>query len=325
MSSEKWYNPERKQWYIDWCKENKYEESTIVLLKRIFNSTALSEVTFKKDVAEFNNDEVVDLLKSYNSKSPMRLKTLVYYLRHYYQWCYDKGIVTNIINPYDERTTDIIIKNIIPEDVYKDKYFTKKQVKDWVENKLSDNINRFILIGYFYGLSDEELINLKISDLNEEEKTVSLITGKVIKVDDFFIKYMKLAANTTHYNVPSNSTNYKLTIYNISDYIIRTTGGDVELNPVCFHFLRNRMAVIKEQIGNKLISKTSLYKNGLIEYIKEQYQKRGITLRTALTEQINRRIYKYDKDTEEYIKEFGSNMTARMLRLQINDALDYYE
>jgi len=328
MSNEKWYNHERKQWYIDWCKENKYEESTLVLLERIFASTALVEKAFKKDVAEFNNNEVVDLFKSYNSKSPLRLKTWAYYLRNYYQWCYDKNIVTNIINPYDERTIDIIIKNIIPEEVYKDKFFGKEQLKYWVENKILDDINKFIAVGYFYGLSNDELINLKITDFNNEDKTVKLITGRIIKVDDFFIKYMKLAANATEYNAGypmSNIKNMQFVTYNSGEYVIRQTGGDVQTLPVKYTLLSNRMMIIREQTENPLLSRSSLYKNGLINFIKEKYQEKGITLKTALFHQVNKKIYTYDKDTEEYIKEFGSGMTARMLRMQIKDVIDYYD
>lgn len=324
---ETWFNPERKKWYLDYCKKNVYEETTIKLIERIFTSTAISENVFKKDVSEFNQENVVDLLKSYDSKSPQRLRVLAYYLREYYQWCYNQNIVTNIINPFDERTTQIIIEQIIPPEVYADKYFGKEQLKDWVENRILDDINKFIVLAYFYGLDYDELTNLKIGDLDEQTKTVKLITGRIAYVDDFFIKYMKKANLTTEYKVESVAariTNYKAYIYNNGNYVVRTTGGEVDDNPVKVTFLNTRLNIARDQIGNEFVTKANLYKNGLIWYIKEKYEAQEITLKTAIFHQINKKLYTYDTQTQEYINEFGSKMTVRMLRMYLKDTIDYY-
>ncbi len=319
------YNEERKQWFLNECG---YEEPTVELLKKIFKSTELEERTFGKDLCEFNEDEAIDLLKSYNSKSRRRLKSTAKFLSVYYQWCYQKNIIKNILNPFDERTINFVIDNIIPVEVFSDKFFTKKDIIGYI-GSLLDDINKFILLAPFYGLKGEgyiEIINLKMKDLDEERKTVKLATGRIAKVDDLFIEYMKKAEKVENYiteNEPNNR-NYKAYIYNSNGYIIKSCGGGSDLEPVKASFINQRLIRIKAQIGNKFISISNLYKNGLINYVKEQYSLKGISLKEALFSELNGKLYVHDEETQKYIEEFGSRMTVRMLRLELKEYIDIY-
>jgi hypothetical protein len=180
------------------------------------------------------------------------------------------------------------------------------------------------------------MINLKIEDLDEENKTVKLISGRIVSVDDYFIDHMKKASKAETYiklNEGNIRRNSKQIIYVQNGYIIRGTAGKGELydnKPINPSLINIRMNRIRENVGNQYITTSNLYKNGLISYIKKKYNENGINLKTALlkidytntNERFNK--YLYDEQTQEYINEFGSKMTARLLRMQIKDFIDKY-
>lgn len=323
------YQPDRKQWFID---ESKYEESVKNLLVKIFDSTELEEKTFEKDVAEFNEDEAIDLFKSYNSMSRRRVKNTSSYLSKYREWWKSKNNNVGMIDPFDIRTIDIIIESIIPEEDFNNMFYTKKDIVEYVdEDILPDDINKFILIAHFYSIKGDDLVNLKKQDLNEADKTVTLQSGRTMQIDDFFITYFKKSSIAETYNKgrdQSSVRNQKTVTYVKNDYVVRNCAGKngelYEDKPVLKTFINQRLNLIRKQVGNKFLTISNLYKNGMINYIKEQYGKQGISLKTALTQMKNERDYMYEQETQKYIYEFGSRMEVKILRLEIKDYLDYY-
>jgi hypothetical protein len=324
------YNPDgdgRKEWYLEECKKSIYEEGTSELIERIFNSTELEEKAFDKDVCDFTDAEVVDLFKSFNSRSRARLSNTAWYLSRYHQWCYDKGLTQKIDDAFDDRTIERIIKEVIPNEMLLDSYFTKKDLTEVVELD-PDPINRFIIFGLYYGIRGDDLVdllNVKIEDLNKEEKTVSLISGRKAFVDDYFIDLMIKANNTEEFkqNRVGNHRNIKQKIYVKNGYIIRPCASNGELydyKPVKAKFITNRIQRFKNEFDADFISIANLNKNGLINYIREKYEAKGISLKTALM--YNNGNYVYDKETQDYIDEFGSKKTTRLLRRELKDIID---
>jgi integrase len=319
------YNPKQKEWYM---KDSNYEETTVELLEKIFNSTEFEENNvFEKDVCYFNQLEVTDLLKSLNSKSRLRLQNICVYLKKYYDWCYRKNIVQNIDNPFDRTITDIIIDDIIPKEDISDKYFNEETLLEY-KDKVKDPMNKFILYAIYSSIKGDEycdLVNLKMSDLDEKNKTVTTISGRIVEVNDLFIQLMKDADRQTHYypNGEIPETNFDNNRYPDSPYVIKTCRATPD--PVKYQIVANRLKVIKNQTENEFMSVNILYKNGLVNYIQKKFALKNITLKTALTQKINGRTYTYDTETEQYIKEFGSLITVRMLRREIVDYLNCYE
>lgn len=323
------YSPDgRKEWYLEECRKSIYEESSVELLERIFTSTELEEKAFNKDVCDFTDAEVVDLFKSYDSKSRPRLKNTSWYLSKYRKWCYYKGLTQKIDDAFDDRTIDNIIKEVIPDDMLLNSYFTKKYLIETIELD-PDYIDRMILLCPYYGIKGddlEDIVNLKIENLDEEAGRISLYSGLVLDVDDYFIETMKKASDTTEYkqNTAKTHVNHKQKIYVKNGYIITRTSGftgeSYDNKPISPKFITNRLQKFKREFEAENISISSLYKNGLINYITEKYKKQNISLKTALF--YNDGIYKYDKETEEYIKAFGSKITVRMLRRELKDVID---
>lgn len=317
------YRPEQKQAFLDYYKNYK-EDSTVQLVERIFNSTELVENQFDKDVSEFNQIEVLELLKSYNSSSPRRLMSNCKFLSDYYIWCSQvEKLVSGIINPFNKSITDNMIDNIISKEDLNKKYFTKEHLIKELNDKVPDVTNQFITYALFNSIKVEELINLKIGDLDFENNKVKLITGREIIVDTLFKHLMINANDQTQYfadGIEVEDIKRRYT-YGESDYVIKKCGVK-ECDVVRPLYINFRIRTIKEQMENEFISLSTLYKNGLVSYIKEQFAKKGVDLKTAILHPINGKLYTYDEETQQYIYDFGSKMEVKILRMEIKDYLD---
>jgi len=313
------YNIEQKQRYI---KTDRFEESTQELLERIFISSETSENQFGKDISQFNQIEVKDFLTGLNSQSPRRLQSTCIFLSDYYEWCYKEGLVDSIVNPFDKRITSIIINDIIPKEVLNDKFFTKNELLEMINN-IADVSNKFVVYALYNGITCDELTALKISDLDFDNNEVKFNTGRTIKVDTLFKHLMIETQDQTHYyddGIEKESKFNKYT-YAESDYVLKICGTK-ECDMVNSQYIQKRLRITKKQMENKFISTTTLFKNGLINYIKEQYSKENISLKKALFDEINGKMYTYDIQTQQYIYDFGSKITVRMLRMEVKDYID---
>jgi len=319
------YRSEQKQAFLDYYI-NTREESTVQLVERIFNSTELVENQFEKDVSEFNQIEVLELLKSYNSKSPRRLMSTCKFLSDYYIWCsrVEKlESVSSLINPFNKIITDNMIENLISKEVLNKKYFNKEYLLEKMNDNVFDVTNQFIAYALFYGIKVKELINLKIKDLDFENNKVKLITGREITVDTLFKHLMIEANDQVQYFADGIEVEdiLKRYTYGESDYVIKKCGVK-ECDAVRPLYISFRMRTIKDQMENEFVSLSTLYKNGLINYIKEQFAKRNISLKDAIFHEQTGKLYTYNEDLQQYIYDFGSKMQAKILRMEVRDYID---
>lgn len=320
----------RKESYLTdpFCK---YDVNTKPIIHRYFINSERIEVQFEKDLCDFTMDEVVKLLKFFNSRSRKTLILILSYFDDYYKWCLKEGVVesNNIINFYDRKIMEPFIEEIVPLEFLETKYITREKLLSNME-KMEDYSLKFVSYAIFMSiLGDEykELVNLKVDDLNENEKTVKLITGRVMKVDDLFIDLMKKADQEQYYHpqgvIQSNYRERKY--YDESSYILKVCNRGTQNEPINAAILTRRLRDAQKIIKNRWFNGTNLYRSGLIDYIKGKFEERGITFKQALYNKVNRRDYEFEGEIQKYINEFGSNMTTRMFRLQIKDIIELIE
>jgi hypothetical protein len=124
----------------------------------------------------------------------------------------------------------------------------------------------------------------------------------------------------------SNSRNYKQRIYIKNGYILSPTAslGDLfDYKPATSKFISQRMILVRKNVKNEYFTMSNLYKNGLMNFIKEKFELKGIGLKTAFYQESDG-IYVYEKEIQQYVDEFGSKMTTRMLRMQLGKTIDLY-
>jgi len=322
------YNEKQKIRYLE-SEDNRFEETTLAAAKIFFNGSSRVEFNKGIDLASFNRSQVFDLLKSYNSRSKGYYKGMCLIFSDYYNWCLNEGLIdrSNVTDWYDYKLSNSIIDEVLPMELIEGKYFKKEYVNECIE-KIVDISDKFVFYAPFMGIKGDDLINLRIDDLNEKRNAVQLVSGKTLQVDDLFIYLMKETDSARRYypnGVVGIDNKYSYNEYIQSIYVLKMCRGSVINKQITTQVLSTKMKVIKKQIGNKLISAAIIYQNGLISYIKEKYEERGITLRDAIFKEINKKLYFYDKETAEYIEEFGANKTVKMLRMELKDIIKYYE
>lgn len=321
------YNELQKHKYLENCK---YEETTRHTIEMMFRAAARVERKFNLDLAEFNIPKVEELLKSYNSKSKRYLTNMCVYYSDYVNWCRVNCLTnpSNAINPYDSAIVKDIIERVVPISLIKGKFFSKEDVLEHMDC-LSDVSNKFLLYAPFMGVKGQnyhELGHLKMSSLDEENKIIKLTDGRTLPVDDLFIELMKKTDQAEYYvHEEKNYINNKKDKYDSSIYVFKYCNNNRNINtPIGLNFISLRFATIKQQTGNKFLTVSTLYNNGLINFIKEHFKKQGKSLEEALYSKKNNKLYTHDDELQKLIYQFGSNKTIRMLRYELKDTIQFY-
>lgn len=330
----------QKQRYLD-SPNFRYDENAKVVIKYMFDGAAEVEEQEGMDLSLFNKPQVIRLLKSYNSRSKGYLRTVCNTFSDYYSWCLYEGYVdnTNVTNFYDYTIAKPIIDEVIPLQLIIDKYFIRKDIVRW-ENSIYDPVVKFILYAPFcgvYGNDAEDLIYLKIEDIDKVNKKTKLQSGKMIVVDDLFIELAENANKATEFypdgfNRTDNSKKPNQYVYDTSCYILKSCGQMTTDDPVSKGIVMNRFRLIQQLLENKFITGSNLYKNGLINYVKEKFETHDISLKDGIFLEVEKgerqfagNTYLYSNELQQYINEYGSNMSDRALRQQMKEIIGLFK
>lgn len=325
------YNEAQKLEYL-YNEDNRYEKTTLEAAKSFFNGSADVELQEGTDLSNFNRQQVVKLLKKYNARTKGYYRAMCNIFSDYYNFCLDKGYIesSNFTNWYDSKLSTKIVEEILPHDLVKDKIMLKEDVINMID-LVPDPTNKLLIYAPFIGINGEnheDLKYLRIDDLNEERKVIQLHSGKVQFIDDLFIELIRKADEATRYypdgieNLTSHRNEYAKSMYVFKQCISKK---EEKINCVITNgIFVFKMKCIRMQVGNKYLSITNLYNNGLVTAIKDYYSEKGISLEDALFQQKNNKLYTYDLETQEVINRFGSKLPVRLLRYNLKDTIEYY-
>lgn len=323
------YNSKQKERYIE---NSRFAETTLEVAKQIFNGSSRVENQEGTDLTNFNRQQVMNLLKTYNSQNKYYYKLICNIFSDYYNWCLEEGLIDigNVTNWYDVKLSTPIIEDIIPAKLVKDKYYNKEDVLEYI-SKVPDPSNKLLIYAFFLGIDGKEHEDIKylsVNDYSENHKAIKLYSGRKVIVDDLFINLMYKADQSKYY-YPDGNENANLRgrhEYNDSKYILKVCNTYKTNEAISNQGITQRLTLIRKQAGNKFISASTLYKNGLIQAIKDHFEEQGISLEQALYQYKvgSKKYYEYEEQIQEIIRTFGSNMEVKMLRLQMKDILQYY-
>lgn len=281
----------------------KYIDEFIEYLKVIKKHSENTVINYRIDIIEFNDfmnnnllninkDDVYSYLKHlYDiniSKSSMGRKLSA--LRSFYNYLLKKQIVDinyfeNIKNPKKENSLPKFVKE---EDI--DKMFLIPDTRTWI-GKRNLSIIRML---YATGLRVSELVNIKLDDININERTI-IVLGKGNKerivvfgynTKDALIDYIdngryKIDTKNSEYLFLNKDGNKLSSRYvrKIIDDIIFKASITMHVSP---HMLRHTFATsmlnngadlvsVKDLLGHESLNTTSIYTHVSDEKIKEVY------------------------------------------------------
>lgn len=165
-----------------------------------------------------------------------------------------------------------------------EKIITKKDL-ELIINKLDNGIDKFILAGFFYGLNGsssykEQLLFLKVDDVDFKNKKINLPDGRVVIMDRLLEEVTKEAIEQNIYRKLGNtgSTNEDYLLNQNSKYIIKikpTKSNNNGLDPLGVGGIKKRVLMISNYLGIE-ITPSILKISGAYDLLKSQGKKMKI-------------------------------------------------
>lgn len=160
----------------------------------------------------------------------------------------------------------------------------KKELEELV-NKLDNGIDKFILLGFYYGLNGsasykEQLLNLEVDSVDFENKKINLPDSREVIMDELLEKVCEEAVNQKIYIKlgSKGGTNEDYTLNPNSKYIIKVKPTKLTNNGLAAlgeGGVKKRMTMISDYLGVKL-TPSILKVSGVYELLKNQHKKMTI-------------------------------------------------
>ncbi|MDO4975508.1 MAG: hypothetical protein Q4E61_04260, partial [Alphaproteobacteria bacterium] len=209
------YNEQIKQRYLD---EIIQEQTNAPLIKGYFIETEKMEMQFGKDLYDFTPKEIIQYYKYVSTSSIQFLVLLNSIFSRYTSWAIANNMVKTSQNYYETITRDVLLSCINIRDL-NNKIITKSQLNNAIK-ALYNPSDKFLMQALFEGIKGrgfEDLINVKLSDFNKENKTLKLYSGKTMSVSDELIRYA--IQSEDDYEYYTLGTDNKSKFKDIPDYI----------------------------------------------------------------------------------------------------------
>ena len=278
------YNSEQKKRYLEY--RGKKSDDVPPLIKSIFHKTFGLESVYKKDVCDFNREQVEDLMFYLGLGTYSSIAFVYYTLIDYVDWCFGNGLIKDGMNHF----RDIEYKDIskfINKRISDSKIISREDLLNhmWKLENPRDQI--FLLSCFEFGVGKEyrDFLNMEMGDVDEENNILHLTTRNV-KVSGEWIAIAKEASTT--YEVYTNIHDFqhplvrKLQLEH-SNKIFKNTIRVKETSATDDKmFIQKRMARIFVSIKKTLglpgtMKAQSIINSGRIYYINTNAKERGIS------------------------------------------------
>lgn len=294
------YNQERKQRYIKY----KTSKTSVNNLNSIFNAAEHFEVQSNKDLCDFTTDEIRRMYKlsNINSIDVLINRNSVY--KNYTSWAQTEGLVIDNQNHYSEFDINML-------DLYLNKNALKQTIVDretifsWAERIVNPR-DAFVLVCIFeFGKGDyfNDIVLARMKDIDLEEKTMKLTSGRTVKISDQLIYFAK-KSNAADSIISANSERI---LYDDGSIMKRYGKAKDTVDP--YYLGRAAYAALKralEFFGVK-ISATNIMYSGIIDMIKRESEKLSISGEEYLKKYYSDIEYQYDVKIKPtiFMKKYG--------------------
>lgn len=253
-------NSERKE---DFLNEIYTNEETLRVWTNIFTLAEWAEEKFDKDLSEFSNDEIEEMLENYDSVTPVFLDRTVKLFSRYTNWCIEHGYRENGDNNYNVYEFQDMAKFVKPIKLYSEIDILK------MCQEFDNPIDRFLVAAPFFGFrhtkSYIDITSVTREDINIKECTIQLV-DRVISVPRWFIdltfETMETYVYTATPNSPSNNRIQTYSLY--GNGIIKYRVSDLTESESIKFFISNKYRrKISNTFGFK-ISYMDIFKSGCL-------------------------------------------------------------
>lgn len=238
--------------------------NTAVLYKYIFQKSYEKETQLNKDIYKFNDEELRNLILSYENGSEDAVATNVSVLRRYLDFCIEKEYINlNLLQDFSSKTYSMFVDKTAQHRKIIDREQFEKMVA-YCENYQ----DKYVIAMPFYGFSGEEyceITNLKISDVHFQSNTIHIKNrNKDYNIDDYLMNIISGAINEKEYK---NLNNVRISQLHENDYVARVIYKNAN-DPIDKSLVVSRFMRARKNIGNPFLTLTSLKNSGMIDSLK---------------------------------------------------------
>ena len=269
------YNAKQKQDFID-----SYAGITADnFIQNLFKKCEVIEKELGKDVCNFLKPEILRLFTFFNSSTSQILIVYRSYLRQYTDYCCSNGLSKDNINHYEEVSVEEV-RNCVNQ-YYKNRIYLSPESVQEIISCLDNPIDKYVILALYEGIKGEnyeELIKMRIQDVNFETKEVKLCSGRTLILSEQLVDIIQKANNiTTCYirkkerSFPESMQDYILKVYNEQDQNSLTSD---QMQSRVFR----KMNAIKKELNTPELTAPRLINSGMINLLSKIADEHKITV-----------------------------------------------
>ena len=265
------YNEKLKQAFIKTMAKTGINRTIEAAATQYFKQAEPVEEALKKDLSNFNINEILGLLKYFCTPSMETLMMGTSMFRRYTYYCIEQSVVQDGLNHYEEVTNEMYL-NCINKSLAEDKIITRKELLKQVR-LLENPAEKFVVFAVFEGLGGVgcmDLVDIQLEQFNGN--TVTLKSGRVISVPDELVDIAKESAEEYFYYPPNaSSEKYEKVKYKDEPGIIKNlfnVKADSSDRRKAYNIV-NKLRRISDREGSKAFLNGHLVESGRIDLIKK--------------------------------------------------------
>lgn len=258
------YYKERKQEFFE-----QFKETTQNTLKSLFKKTYEYEYKLKKDLCEFNLDEIDQILIDSDNGSVRFISTTLAYIKNYIDWAIKNEYARQLNSPFQY----INVAKYATKFEKEDSLLTLIEIED-IESRCINFQDSVIVRLLYEGVSGKEyseLINLSINDVNRQTRTLKLIdldgSSRYIEVSEQCINLILEASKEVKYIRVGNNRNPFLNLLE-SDKVLKLSNTKTDDAVADANLIYRRIRSISEKLGRK-ISPSLITQSGMLKLFYE--------------------------------------------------------
>lgn len=232
----------------------------------VFKKSEILEEQYNKDLYNFSKEQILIWYKLLDSKSLEYLSVINYNIIKYAQWALQESLIVDGMNHFVEITDDEI-SECVNKYGLNNSIITKEEL-DNILFKIPSSRDKFILLALFEGIKGinlDDIVNMKLDDINRSDNTVNLESGKKKKISNQLIQYAIESADEKCYDSISGRT-YKYEERPGYPVKVVRRNGTKSAGDVITKVIRGEFDVIGVP---RYVTFNSIYTSGLIHQINQ--------------------------------------------------------
>jgi len=307
------YNSRQKEEYLQFIGNDRKVEWT-------FNNIADFEEGLDKDICKMNSDEITEILVKMKKNTIAPEKSRI---EKYIEWCRAKRYCN--VNWASKKL--LPVRRILDRlEVAESRVYIPKEEYENFCDILKSNIN-----GSYYlpimmacyenmvGKNYENLIHLRIKDIDESRNFIHLHNGSVVSVSHQLIVALLKAAKVDELIFDTKVSKLKGGIY--SDSVFKSQKEDPSETTIYRRFI-DIMNRIREILDNSSITINNLSNSHLFDYVVTKAQKDGLDVKMHMT-QDGKKLDNLTLLYQRYFNEIGENMPFPVFKYRFERFIKY--